>query len=189
MGGKRPGACLTVTYTLPHLKRIPIPSPPSPPRPPPDRLLAGWERGDDVRDGRWGLGGMASGPGRGEVLVPEEIDVGLHLPHPPPPPPPTRADWRWWVGARRELRRALEWGWEWWQASATGPRNALEFSEKGGTSVTARFEGLKKGRRGRLFPVSFGEHAVSSRCGRHADFELSECRIGPLRPAIARREA
>ena len=30
---------------------------------------------------------MASGPGRGEVLVPEEIDVGLHLPHPPPPPP------------------------------------------------------------------------------------------------------
>ena len=83
----------------------------------------------------------------------------------------------------------LAWGWEWWQASATGPRNALEFSEKGGTSVTARFEGLKKGRRGRLFPVSFGEHGVSSRCGRHADFELSECRIGPLRPAIARREA
>ena len=23
-----------------------------------------------MRDGRWGLGGMASGPGRGEVLVP-----------------------------------------------------------------------------------------------------------------------
>ena len=40
-----------------------------------------------MRDGRWGLGGMASGPGRGEALVPEEIDVGLHLPHPPPPPP------------------------------------------------------------------------------------------------------
>ena len=56
------------------------------------------------------------------------------------------------VGGGGELRRALEWGWEWWQASATGPRNALEFSEKGGTSVTARFEGLKKGRRGRVFP-------------------------------------
>ena len=27
MGGKRPGARLTVTYTRPHLKRIPILSP------------------------------------------------------------------------------------------------------------------------------------------------------------------
>ena len=33
----------------------------------------------------------------------------------------------------------------------------------GGTSVTARFEGLKKGRRGRLFP--FGEHGDSRAVG------------------------
>ena len=32
-----------------------------------------------MRDGRWGLGGMASGPGRGEVLVPGGIDIGLHV--------------------------------------------------------------------------------------------------------------
>ena len=51
---------------------------------------------------------MASGPGRGEVLVPGEIDVGLHLPHPLPPPPPTRADWRWWVGAIWGAWRCLE---------------------------------------------------------------------------------